>query len=998
MLRHCTLTVLLLICEVSCSSVQAGTLFGYTQHVWQAPDGLPEQTVQAFAQTPDGFLWIGTTGGLVRFDGAHFTIFDRQNTPSLHENSVFCLMVSRDGALWIGTEGGGLIRYARGEFRSWTTHEGLSNDFVRSLAEDARGNIWSGTDNGLLKLERDRFVRVDSVNGVPALAVHSVYQDRAGRLWVGGSRLLCMQGASTTEYTLSGEASQNRVKSILQTQDGTLWVGTVSGLNRMAPGRDKFERMPGIAGTVRVLRQTLDGVLWIGTIGQGAFQYNDGKLTQLTAPTTLPSNTVLNFFEDSEKNLWIGTQTGMLRLTRARVVIVPLPQANDADFGTIYLDRDGSFWIGSTLLFQMKYGVAVPQRLPSLKGIHVRNVFRDRSGTLWVGTDGDGVFHISAGAVTHLTTREGLSNNFTRAMAQDKDGSIWVAADEGISHILPGGSRPHIISYQMRDGLAYFSTRILLEDRRGDLWIGTDRGLSHMHTGAFLSDAATAALAQMKVWTIHEDSDGGLWFGTRNNGLFRFRDGKLAHYSVQDGLAGNAIYQILEDSRNHLWMSGPNGISMLNRSELDAQANSPSRNFSLTFYPTSDMAANIEIYGGTQPSGCITAQGDVWFPSSLGPIHVLPVQRSLSPPPPLNIQTLLADGVVLPLREPIELQPGLSRLEFSFTPVKLSSQQGLRFSYMLDGFEKEWSPVTQARTADYTNLPAGRYRFHVRVFEIGNPGAVTETSIRVVQRPFFYRTWWFVTLCGMLVAVFIYGVYQNRVRSVRARADAVLEERNRLAREMHDTVIQGCTGVSALLEAASMDDSTSGAGNGLMDFARLQLRNTIGEARDALWNLHQADSDAGSLGKKLESMTQLVESEFRVPVAFSIRGTPYAVGAPVAHDLLMVAREAVSNAVLHGHPAHVQVSLEYATSDLFLRFDDDGCGFETGELESHDGHHFGIKGMRERVERWGGGFYLKSAMGKGVQIEVQLPRNRRKKPRSWNARSNKSETVPTSQS
>ncbi len=995
MLRHRTLATWLLICAAGCGALRAGTLAGYTLHVWQAPDGLPEQTVQAFAQTGDGYLWIGTTGGLVRFDGIHFTVFDRQNTPSLHENSVFCLMVARDGALWIGTEGGGLIRYSKGQFRSWTTRDGLSNDFVRSLVQDAQGAIWAGTDNGLLRLDGDHFVRVDGVAGVPALAVHSVFQDRSGRVWVGGSKLLRLEGGKSAEYTLSGEASQNRVKSILQTQDGTLWVGTVSGLNRMAPSRGKFERVPGISGTVRVLRQTPDGVLWIGTIGQGAFQYSAGKLTQITAPSSLPSNTVLNLFEDSENNLWIGTQTGMVRLTRAQAVIVPLPKANDADFGTIYMDRDGSFWIGSTLLFQMKDGAAIPQSMPGLKGIHVRNVYRDRSGSLWVGTDGDGVFHIAAGRTTHLTTRDGLSNNFVRALVQDKDGSMWVAADEGISHIQPGGAAPGIVSYQMRDGLAYFSTRVLLEDRGGDLWIGTDRGLSHMHAGVFTSDAATSGLAQMKIWAIHEDADGGLWFGTRNNGLFRFRNGKLAHFSVQDGLAGNAIYQILEDGRGHLWMSGPNGISMLNRSELDAQAESGSRHFALTFYPTSDMAANIEIYGGTQPSGCIAPEGDVWFPSSLGPIHVLPLQRALPPPPPLRIQTVLADGVVVPMRDPIVLQPGLSRLEFAFAPIQLSSQQGLRFSYMLGGFEKEWAPATQARTADYTNLPAGGYRFRVRVFEIGNPGAVTEASIEIVQRPFFYRTWWFVTACSLFVLLLVYGLYQNRVRSVRARAEAVLEERSRLAREMHDTVIQGCTGVSALLEALSMEEGDESDGSVLMDFARLQLRNTIGEAREAIWNLHQPDGDAGSLSEKLESMTNQVGSEFHVSVAWSVSGTPFAVSHPVAHDLLMVAREAVLNALRHGHPAHVQVSLTYKGRELTLCFEDDGCGFDNAHLESQNGHHFGIIGMRERMERWGGSFQLKSAIGKGVRIEVRLPRNRRQTPRARSTGARNDEAVQT---
>jgi ligand-binding sensor domain-containing protein/signal transduction histidine kinase len=965
----------LLICSAGCIAVRAASLAGYTRHVWQASDGLPEQTVQAFAQTADGYLWIGTTGGLARFDGVHFTIFDRQNTPSLHENNVFCLMVSRDGALWIGTEGGGLARYAQGQFRSWTAREGLSNDFVRTLAEDVEGNIWAGTDNGLLRLKGNRFERVDGNSQIPTLAVHAIYQDRAGRMWVGGSKLLCLQGGFATEYTLRGEASQNRVKSIVQTQDGTIWVGTVSGLNRMLPGRDRFERVPGVTSTVRVLRQTPDGLLWIGTIGQGAFQYNAGKLIQSTAPASLPSNTVLNFFGDREKNFWIGTQAGMLRLTRAQVAAVPLPKANDSDFGTIYHDRDGSFWIASTLLFRMKDGVPVPQSLPGLDGIHVRSVYRDRSGALWVGTDGDGVFRIFAGHTMHLTTREGLSNNFVRGMVQDRDGSMWVAADEGISHILADAAHPRIVSYQMRDGLAYFSTRVVLEDRRGDLWIGTDGGLSHMHGGAFLSDAATGALAQMKIWAIHEDSDGGLWFGTLNNGLFRFSGGKIAHYSAQDGLADNAIYQLLEDGAGHLWMSGPNGISRLNRHELDAEAESFPRHFALTFYPSSEVGANTEIYGGTQPSGCITAEGNVWFPSNLGPIHVLPSQASALPPPPLRMQAVLADGVPVPLAASLVLQPGNSRLELAFAPIQLRSQNGLRFRYILDGFEKSWSAATSARTADYTNLPAGRYRFRVRTFEVSNPDAVTEASIEIVQRPFFYRTWWFIAAGILLIAVLVYGTYQYRVRHVRARFEAVLEERSRLAREMHDTVIQGCTGVSALLEALSMKGPSDGAESGLMDVARLQLRTTINEARDAIWNLRQSDSDSESLGEKLESMTRQVGSEFNLPVSWSMSGTPFAVSPPFAHDLLMVAREAVYNAALHGRPAHVEVALAYKSRELILSLADDGCGFDPRRMEIQNGHHFGLTSMKERVERWGGKFRLASAIGKGVRIEARLPRH-----------------------
>ena len=745
---------------------QPGSFSGYTRHLWQVPDGLPEQTVQSFAQTPDGYLWIGTTGGLLRFDGTRFTVFDRQNTPELRENSVFCLMVARDRTLWIGTEGGGVLSYADDHFRSWPVPSGQGNGFVRVISQDPDGTIWAGTDRGLLRRMGEHFEQVDGTASIPPISVHSIFRDRAGHEWVGGWRLMRIDGNVGTLYSLGTEASQNQVKSILQTSDGTLWVGTVAGLNRMMPGRDKFERVTGITSTVRVLRQTQDGVLWIGTIGQGVFTFDGGKLTQITAPTALPSNTVLTFFEDSEKNLWIGTQTGMLRLTRSRVNVVPLPKANDSDFGTIYQDRDGSFWIGSTLLFQMKDGALAQQVLSGMSGIHVRNVFRDRSGVLWAGTDGDGIYRIAEGQTTRWTDRDGLANNFIRAIAQDRDQSLWVATDGGLSHLVGADAHPHIVSYGEKDGLAQSSTRSLLEDRRGDLWIGTDHGVSLLHNGAFIQNAATAALAQMKVWAIHEDPDGGLWFGTRNNGLFRVRDGRIAHFTANDGLASNAIYDILEDAQEHLWISGPNGVSMLSRHELDAQAELATRQFALTFYPISEMAANTEIYGGTQPSGAITSQGDVWFPSNGGPIHILSLQRPLLPPPALHIDSVLADGRPIPMTEPIDLQPGDSRLEFVFTPVRLSSQDGIRFRYMLEGFDRDWGPVTRSRTADYTNLAPGHYRFLVRAFEVGSPETVSEASMRIVQLPHFYRTWWFISACLLLITLLILAVYRYRVRQV----------------------------------------------------------------------------------------------------------------------------------------------------------------------------------------------------------------------------------------
>jgi ligand-binding sensor domain-containing protein/signal transduction histidine kinase len=972
-MKTCRLiAVCLLAWLAACPIASADGFSGYTERFWQAPDGLPEQTVQAFAQTGDGFLWIGTTGGLLRFDGTHFTVFDRQNTPALRENSVFCLMVAKDGTLWAGTEGGGVVSYSQGQFRSWPAVEGQTSDFVRVIKQDDDGTIWAGTDGGLLRLSGDRFSRIDGTETIPALTVHSIFRDAAGRLWAGGSRLIVTDGKTSRVYSLGSESSENQVKSILQTSDGTLWVGTVSGLNRMLPGQDRFERVQGISSTVRVLRQTPDGVLWVGTIGQGVFTLTGGKLAQITAPSALPSNTVLNLFEDKEGNFWIGTQTGMARLTRSKVNIVPLPQANDSDFETIYRDSDGSFWIGSTLLFQMRNGVLAERVLPGMRGIHVRNIYRDRSGALWAGTDGDGVFRFAGSVTSRWTNRDGLSNNFIRAITQDRDKSMWVATDNGLNHLIDDHAHVRIVSYEMEQGLAYNSTRCLLEDRSGDLWIGTDRGVSHIHNGVFVRDTATAAMAQMKVWAIHEDSDGGLWFGTRNNGLFRFRSGALAHFTTTDGLASNAIYDILEDGGGHLWMSGPNGISMVNRPELDAQAGSQTREIAPTFYSIAEMAANTEIYGGTESSGCITAAGDVWFPSNRGPIHILPFQRSTLAAPPLHVERVLADGQPVPMTGPIVLQPANSRLQFTFEPIQLRSQDGLRFRSMLTGFDKELGPATASRTADYTNLPPGKYVFRVRTFEVSNPDVVTEASVEIVQRPYFYRTWWFSSACLALVLMMIFAIYQYRVRQVRARFEAVLEERSRLAREMHDTVIQGCTGVSALLEAVAMEEESQHMETGLMEVARHQLRTTIAEAREAVWNLRHEDEGPDILSKKMEAMALQVGAEFHLPVTCSTSGTPFGISPPMAHDLLMIAREAVCNAALHGHPSQIGIGMEFTGRELVLTVSDDGCGFEPRQGESQSDHHFGLKGMRERANRWGGKFRLTSAPGNGTRVEARL--------------------------
>jgi ligand-binding sensor domain-containing protein/signal transduction histidine kinase len=964
--------ILLIFTSFLPSEIPAGKpRLSYTQRLWQMQDGLPEQVVQAFAQTADRYLWIGTTGGLVRFDGERFQTFDRENTPAFSENNVFSLTISRDHTLWIGMEGGGLIRYRDGIFRQFSAPEGLTNGFVRAIREDSQGRLWVGTDEGLFRFDHERLYRVDKNGEIPAIAVHAICEDRQGQLWVGGSKLFRISGGSATEFVLSGEASQNRVKSIAQTRDGTIWVGTVSGLQRLAPGDRSFRTVHEVQGTARVLRETSDGTLWIGTIGHGLFTYRDGRFFRIAAPDTLPSNTVLNLYEDIERNIWIGTQGGMVRLIETPVRTVPLPDASDSDAETIYQDVNGDLWVAGVNLFRVHSGKAEKYTVPGVSGVRVRNVFRDRDGALWIGTEGKGAYRLVGSKLTQYSKQEGLVNNFVRAFLQGRDGSIWIATDEGVSR----WRDRKITNYRVSDGLAYFSTRSLLEDRRGDIWIGTDQGLSRLHGDSFEHDGATEALKNEKIWAIHEDSDGGLWFGTRTGGLYRWRSGVLTHYTTAQGLSSNGIYELLEDGNNNLWISGPNGISAVSRKELDDIADHPKRPVALNLYGVSDGLETIQMCGGEKPAGVLTGQGEVWFPSSRGPVRVSIGSPIPSKPAPVVIDQVIADGLEIPATSDISLGPDNAKLEIHYGVVLLRSQERIRFRYMLDGVDKGWSDASPSRVAYYTNVPPGHHTFRVSAFEMNNPEQVASASLEIVQRPHFYRTSWFLALVVALLATCVWGIYQFRLGQMRARFRAVLSERNRLAREMHDTLIQGCASVSALLEAhTSMTQTESESSNELLDCARTQLRSTLEEARQAVWGLRSISESASEVGSMLTKVAQQFSREFAIPVHCSTAGRPFPLNQFAAHELVMIAREALYNAIRHAHPKEVRLVVEFEEEKCCLRISDDGCGFDVKNFPQMPEGHYGLLGIRERVERVGGKLTLHSIVGTGTEVTIEVPR------------------------
>lgn len=936
---------------------------GYSQHVWHAEDGLPEETVQALAQTPNGFLWIGTSGGLLRFDGSQFTIFDRDNTSAFQDNSVFSLFVSRDGTLWIGTEGGGLIHYSGGKFVLYAKSSGLSNGYVRALREDGTGDLWIGTDDGLFRLHRGAIARFDAKNGVPPISVHAIYQDREQRLWFGGYHFFVKHEKKTQEVSLPGGLTDN-VKSILQTSDGTMWVGTVSGLWKAMPqkGAPHFQRVPGARSTVRTLLENDDGSLLAGTIGEGLLQYRDGRLSAFHTGGILPSNTVLSTFTSAEGSLWIGTQTGLLRLNRTNVTTLALPDYADADFGTIYRDRDDSLWVGSSHLFHVVGGrVQEPHWPAALNGIRIRTVFRDSHGQFWIGTEGRGAYRIRNGVAEPVPGMQA----YIRAFAEDHAGGIWIGTDGGYSLWTP----QHTTYFEPHE-----SVRAITVDRDGYVWVGKDRGVTVLRPPDFAPTAPIARLAGEKVWAIHQDRSGAMWFGTRGAGLFRRAGGTLTSYTTAQGLASNSVYQILEDNFGTLWMSGPNGVESVKLAELNRVTLDPSYRPAVRLYGTSDGLTTTQMYGGVQPAGCITAAGEVWFPSTAGPVRIGLDSYGTDLLPRAIIYGAAADGRDVRLGgSTLNIGPGEGKLDVQYGAVQLRSPERVGFRYLLEGIDHNWTE-TRTKRASYTNIPPGTYTFHLEAFDVDQPRKVSHADLQFHWRPHLYQTRSFFLMLLVPMCLLTWVLYRLRIQQVRARFDAVLEERNRLAREMHDTLIQGCTSTSALLEAiASMRPEQAQTKDELLNHARLQVRALADESRRAVWNLRQHAADGPDLHQLLKQMAQQASEGSHVAVEIANSGVAAPIDPLTEHDLVMIAREAVHNAIKHAQPTEVRVQLRSEPHSLDLDVIDNGCGFNMEDARSDDPEHFGLVGMRERTARLGGRFEVNSRPGSGTTVKVHIP-------------------------
>ncbi|MEO6923589.1 MAG: two-component regulator propeller domain-containing protein, partial [Bryocella sp.] len=606
-------------------------------------------------------------------------------------------------------------------------------------------------------------------------------------------------------------------------------------------------------------------------------------------------------------------------------------------------------------------GVAAPASIPSLRGAKVRTVLRDRSGNLWIGSEGEGLFRVRGSSTRQFTTADGLVNNFIRGIKQFRDGTLWVLTDNGVSHYING----HFENLTVSQGLAYFSTNDILEDQRGDIWIATYRGLTHLQHGSVIQDAATRTLRDTNINSLYETSNGSLWFGTQASGLYRLRAGNLTHLTTKQGLHSNTVQGIAEDPSHWVWIGIKHGISLMRLQDLEAAANGGSPVRARRFMVEGPYGL-VSLYRGLQPALAIDKQGRAWVPTNAGLAVLSPNTPRPAQSVRLYLQSVKADGVARPVDAPLRLAANDSTLAIEYATLSLSPHTTLKFAYKLEGFDTDWHHAYSQGLASYTNLPAGHYRFQWRAVDRAHSSPITTLSLDIQKQQHFYTTWWFLGLLAAAIALIAFWLHRLRVRRIHERHDLVLAERKRLAREMHDTLIQGCNGVVLLLDACS--EAEAAEHSELLNYARTQLASSVDDARQAV--LHLREGEASGLYTHLAALVQRMQTN-TVNVECHLLGDDCMFDSKSRHEILMSCREAIYNSLLHANPSRVTLTATSHEATLAVEIEDDGIGFNTESTASEG--HFGILGIRERIESLGGKVSIRSQpTGSYVHIAVPL--------------------------
>ena len=952
----------------------------YHQDVWTERDGLPQGSVLALAQTNDGYLWVGTRGGLARFDGVRFSVFRTENTPGLESDDIRAIHEDRSGVLWIGTFNGGVTRYVNGQFSRYSHRDGLPGNGVLDIHEDRQGNLWFATWDGLVRFRDGGFLSFSETNGLAGKSAFSLAEDLQGNIWIGSSTgLNCFTNGRLVSIPLPEGLRNETVRKVLIDRSGALWIGTIgAGMARYLDGKFTLKsRGDGLADpTIHDFFQDSDDNLWVAT-WNGLSRMGLGRIDNYREADGLPHSMVEVVLEDREANLWIGTRGGGLaRLKEGKLSVITMKEGLPSNFAKCVLAaRDGILWFGTDGgLSGLREGKAVHYRMEEgLPSNYVSALAEDAEGTIWAGTrQPAGIFRLKKDGTSETLTREqGLPiHQGVRVIFSDSRSNLWIGGHQGgLVNFRDGAFQV----YNRAQGLPNSLIRMISEDRSGNLWVGSNDGLSRLSDGIFTTYTTRDGLPHNAVYAFYEDAEGTLWFGTQD-GLARMKNGKFTAYTTREGLFQDHIFHVMEDHQKNLWMSGNRGIFSLSKSSIEAFDAGRLTSLPCFSYGVADGMHSSECQGGSQPAGARTADGRLWFPTVKGVAVLDPknIRRNQQPPPVLIEEVFLDDRAVEVANSP-RFDPGSGPLRFAYTALSLVAPEKVRFKYKLEGLDKKWIESEGRREAVYNKIPPGHYRFQVKASN--NDGVWNESGATFAfsLAPYFYQTTWFYSICLVLAVAAAWSFHLHRMRQAKSQFSLILAERSRIAREIHDTLAQGFAGIGFQLEAvtAKLLEAPAQAQAHLV-MALQMVRHSLAEAKRSVMNLRSTALENGHLGNALAETARQMMADKPVEVELKISGAVRPLATLIENNLLRIGQEAITNSLKYARAGRISIHVEYAPGEVRLSILDDGRGFNPEAAPADNSAHFGLLGMRERAKQMGARLEIRSRHGQGAEVIVEV--------------------------
>jgi len=987
----------------------------YAHTAWKIRDGFAKGEILSVAQTPDGYLWVGTEYGLLRFDGVRAVPWQPPTGEQLPNNRIASLLTARDGTLWIATLKG-LVSWKDGKL---TQYPEVAGQIAYPLLQDRQGTVWFGVyDPGRVCAIQGGKVKCDGA-GTLGRGVAALYEDRKGNLWVSTDNGLWRWAPGLPEhYTFPRGVFDTN--SIIEDDSGALLLATNKGLKRLVNGTIESHVLPGIAGQFRpnFLFRSSDGSLWVGT-QQGVLHVHQGRTGRLTAAEGLSGDFIDGIFEDREGNVWVGTVDG---LDRFRDFAIPTISRNqglpNSTTWSVQASPDGSIWIGTAggltrwenghmTVYGSRKTLSQSQRTDEREA-NVRGVVteiansglvgtpqalgQDDRKRLWVSTS-EGAFYFEGGRFIRVPAVPGGS---IISLAGDGHGNVWILdSAPALFHVMSEGDVQRVPSSIFAQRWA----RALLPDQLQDgVWLGFYQGgLDYLKDSQVrTSYKAADGLGQGRVNGLRFGSRDTLWVATEG-GLSRIKDGHIATLTSKNGLPCDEVHWSMEDDDHVVWLFMPCGLVRIEPSELDAWASDAKRAVQVTTFDSSNGVRSVGVYGSIGPHVAKSPDGRIWFitrdgVSFIDP-HRLPINKI---PPPVHIEQIIADGKTYwenwtgdAASSPPRLPPLVRDLTIDYTALSLVVPERVHFRYKLEGRDRDWQDASTRRQAFYTNLSPRKYRF--RVMACNNSGVWNEAgdSLDFYIAPAYWQTNWFRALCVLAFVAMLWTVYRLRVRSLERRQvllerhegeisslnerlmRAQEEERIRIAGELHDGILQQLTSVTLQLGTATLELPPDSEPKAEVREVEKKLIQMGAEIRQLSHELHPTVLQEAGLPSALQSYCEEFSNTRGIPVSYHGDESVEELSPGAALCIYRIAQEALGNVAKHAQAKQVQVRLTLSGGRVCLAVSDDGVGFNPDGSGKSGG--LGLINMRERVRQLNGTFEFESQPGRGTTVKAEVP-------------------------